>query len=122
VSIESQGVMAACYGSMLTVWCRSLVVSRTFFFPSASVRKISAFPPSRPLALLASSAAAGTSAAVAARGDPAKKAACNGTAGSQEGRRVRSDVDKKHSSMQPQPSQPKLAIEEEQRTILVYKK
>jgi hypothetical protein len=40
---------------------------------------------------------------------------------SQEGRRVRSDVDKKHSSMQPQASQPKPAIEEEQRTILVFK-
>jgi hypothetical protein len=96
------------------------------FFFSVGVGKkdlsLPAFSPSRPLALLASSAAAGTSAAVAARGDPAKKAACNGTAGSQEGRRVRSDVDKKHSSMQPQPSQPKLAIEEEQRTILVYKK
>ena len=71
---------------MLTVWCRSLVVSRTFFF-SVGVGKISAFSPSRPLALLASSAAAGTSAAVAARGDPAKKAACNGMAGGKPGAR-----------------------------------
>lgn len=77
---------------------------------------------------LAFSAAAGTSAAVAARVDHAKQDACNGMAGGKPGRATRKKRRRQeaqrstaHSSMQQQASQPKLAIEEEERTILVFK-
>jgi hypothetical protein len=56
MSIESQGVMAACCGSMLPqhidgVGVAALLSLERFIFifsPSASARKISAFSPSRP--------------------------------------------------------------------------
>jgi hypothetical protein len=111
----------------------ALLSLELFFFPSVDMgKKVS--QPSRLPALspfLAFSAAAGTSAAVAAtaaRVDHAKQDACNGMAGGKPGRATRKKRRRQeaqrstaHSSMQQQASQPKLAIEEEERTILVFK-
>jgi hypothetical protein len=137
MSIESQGDMAACYGSMLMVSVsQPCCLLNLFFFPSVDMgKKVS--QPSRLPALspfLAFSAAAGTSAAVAAtaataaRVDHAKQDACNGMAGGKPGRATRKKRRRQeaqrstaHNSMQQQTSQPKLAIEEEERTILVFK-
>jgi hypothetical protein len=89
------------------------------FFFSVGVGKISAFSPSR---LLSRSGHFGRrSRQGGSRQEGRMQRDGWRQTRSQEGRRVRSDVDKKHSSMQPQASQPKLAIEEEQRTILVFK-
>jgi hypothetical protein len=135
MSIESQGDMAACYGSML--WQHvdgvgvAALLSLELFFLFLRRHGQESSQPSRLPALspfLAFSAAAGTSAAIAARVDHAKQDACNGMAGGKPGRATRKKRRRQeaqrstaHSSMQQQASQPKLAIEEEERTILVFK-
>jgi hypothetical protein len=125
--------MAACYGSMLPQHVDGVVsqpccLSNFFFSVGVGKKDLSlpAFSPShqsRPSRLLSRSGHFGRrSCQGGSRQESRMQRDGWRQTRSQEGRRVRSDVDKKHSSMQPQPSQPKLAIEEEQRTILVYKK
>jgi hypothetical protein len=96
MSIESQGVTAACYRSLLSqhvdgVGVAALLSLEHIFFLLRWHRQESS-QPSRLPALspsLAFSAAAGTSAAVAARVDHAKQDACNGMAGGKPGRATR---------------------------------